>query len=271
MSVDPMNQPALFARDTLITPLIMLINNGVPITTFIDVGAADGSFALTILDAVNPNLHTLCIDAQETYAPSLARIESILGEPYRISAVGDHDGMIRVNRPEHEYWLSTAAHMNTPDRTLELPCRKLDGLRQESGLNGPYFIKLDVEGAEMGVLRGAEDTIRDASGLLIESPVRSAPGPQFLEIYEFLAARDFSLFDIVRLSHRGSDSTLYQFYSVFIANRFDFRGKAPLRSKTQQAEVLAAVTGRRDQLRAENVQLIASIKLKRAMLSGSAP
>ena len=128
MTVELAGQPELFARDTLVTPLIMLINNGVPVTTFIDVGAADGTFALTILDAVNPNLHTLCIDAQETYAPSLARIESILGEPYRISAVGAHDGMIRVNRPEHEYWLSTAAHMNTRDAALELPCRKLDGL-----------------------------------------------------------------------------------------------------------------------------------------------
>ena len=254
-----------FPRDTLVTPLIMMINNGVPVSTFIDVGAADGTFALTVLDAVNPNLHLLNIDAQDIYAPSLARIEAMLGEPYRITAVGERDGTIRVSRPKHEYWLSTAAHMNTGDGDLELPCRTLDSLYAEVGVKSPAFIKLDVEGAEMGVLRGAEATLRETCGLLIESPVRSAPGPQFLEIYEYLAARDFSLFDIVRMSHRGSDSTLYQFYAVFIANRFDFRGKNPLRSKAQQAEVFEAVSGRREQLRAENVQLISSIKLKRAM------
>ena len=253
-----------FPRDTLITPLIIMINNGVPISTFIDIGAADGTFGLTVLEAVNPNLHLLNIDAQETYAPSLSRIEIMLGEPFRITAVGDRDGTLRVNRPKHEYWLSTAEHMGP--EVLELPCRKLDSICAEVAVKGPCFIKLDVEGAEMGVLKGAEATLRDTAGLLIESPVRAATGPQFLEMYEFLAARDFSLFDMVRMSHRGSDATLYQFYSVFIANRFDFRGKNPLRSKNQQAEVLAAVTARRDQLRAENTQLIASIKLKRAML-----
>jgi len=255
-----------FGRDTLITPLIMMINNGVPVSTFIDVGAADGSFGLTVLDAVDPSLRLVNIDAQETYAASLARIQTMLGEPYRITAIGEHDGVIRVSKPQHEYWLSTAAHMTTGD-TVELPCRTLDSLCAEIGVKGPSFIKLDVEGAEMGVLKGADQTLKDTCGLLIESPVRAAPGPQFLEIYAFLAERGFSLFDIVRLSHRGSDSTLYQFYSVFIANRFDFRGKKPLRSKEQQADVLAAVTARREQLRAENTQLIASIKMKRALLS----
>lgn len=253
-----------FPRDTLVTPLIIMINNGVPVSTFIDIGAADGTFGLTVLEAVNPSLRLLNIDAQETYESSLARIQALLGEPYRITAVGEQDGAISVSRPQHEYWLSTAKHMNASSATLELPCRKLDSICAEVGVKGPNFIKLDVEGAEMGVLKGAEKTLQDTSGLLIESPVRSLPGPQFLEIYEFLAARDFSLFDIVRMSHRGTDATLYQFYSVFIANRFDFRGKAGLRTKEQQTEVLAAVAQRRDQLRAENTQLIASIKLKRA-------
>jgi FkbM family methyltransferase len=256
---------AKFPRDTLITPLIMMVNNGVPVKTFIDIGAADGTFGLTVLDAVNPSLHLLNIDAQETYAASLGRIETMLGEPYRITAVGAQDGMIRVNRPQHEYWLSTASHMGT-DGGMELQCRRLDTICADVEMKGPAFIKLDVEGAEMDVLRGAEATLRDTAGLLIESQVRALPGPQFLEIYQFLAAWDFSLFDIVRLSHRGSDATLYQFYSVFIANRFDFRAGKPLRSKDQQADVLSAVTERRAQLRDENTQLIADIKFKRSML-----
>ncbi len=215
----PPDQNTLFPRDTLITPLIMMVNNGVPVSTFIDIGAADGTFGLSVLDAISPSLHLLNIDAQETYRPSLARIEAMLGEPYRITAVGEQDGVIRVNAPQHEYWLSTAQHMNSANAQIELPCRKLDSICAEIALKGPAFIKLDVEGAEMSALRGAEETLADTCGLLIESPVRSAPGPQFLEIYTFLAARDFSLFDIVRMSHRGTDSTLYQFYSVFIANR----------------------------------------------------
>jgi hypothetical protein len=115
------------------------------------------------------------------------------------------------------------------------------------------------------VLKGADETLKECCGLLIESPVRSRKGPQFLEIYNFLAARDFCLFDILRLSHRGPDATLYQFYSVFIANRFDFRDRNPLRSSAQQAEVVEAVTERRTALLARNTEMIASIKLRRAM------
>ena len=33
----------VFPRDTLITPMIMMVENGVPMRSFIDVGAADGS------------------------------------------------------------------------------------------------------------------------------------------------------------------------------------------------------------------------------------
>ena len=159
---------AKFPRDTLITPLIMMVNNGVPVKTFIDIGAADGTFGLTVLDAVNPSLHLLNIDAQEIYAPSLARIETMLGEPYRITAVSATDGVIRVDRPQHEYWLSTATHMGN-DAGMELTCHKLDTICTDVGMKGPAFIKFDVEGGEMDVLRSAEATLGDTAGLLIES------------------------------------------------------------------------------------------------------
>ncbi|MDX2144192.1 MAG: FkbM family methyltransferase [Rhodospirillaceae bacterium] len=251
-----------FSRDTLLAPLSIMAANGVPLQTLVDVGCADGTFSLAVLDSIGPGLHVLNIDAQATYEPSLQRIHTMLGEPYRITALSDREGTISVNRPQHEYWMSTAVG---GDHVL--PCTTLDRVWADAKLPGPCFIKLDVEGAEMSVLRGADAALKECCGLLIESPVRDASGPQFLEMYAHLAARDFLLFDIVRLSHRGSDATLYQFYSAFIARRFDFRGSKPLRSAAQQAEVLAAVTERRNALMADNVQLISSIKLKRAALA----
>ena len=108
--------------------------------------------------------------------------------------------------------------------------------------------------------------LRETCGLLIECPVRAAGGPQFIDIYGFLAERGFSLFDIVRLSHRGSDATLYQFYAVFIAERFDFRGKNL--AAVRRAAGRSDRSGHRAPPKACSPKapaLIASIKLKRAM------
>ncbi|MBL8643136.1 MAG: FkbM family methyltransferase [Rhodospirillaceae bacterium] len=257
-----MTDTGSIGRDSLLAPIIIMAQNGVPIRTLIDVGSADGTFGLTVLDSIGPGLSMLNIDAQETYAPSLQRIHALLGEPYRITALSDHAGTVKVGRPQHEYWLSTAFGGDQ-----EIPCTTLDAVWAEVKLAGPCFIKIDVEGGELSVLKGATETLKDCCGLLIESPVRDASGPQFLDIYAFLAQRGFVLFDMVRRSHRGSDATLYQFYSVFIASRFDFRGSKPLRSGVQQTEVLTAVTERRQALLAENTALISSIKLKRAGLT----
>jgi len=251
-------------RDTLLAPLSIMAANGVPMRTFVDVGAADGTFGLTVLDSVAPTLHVLNIDAQDTYTPSLQKIHALLGEPYRIAALAEREGKVRTTAPQHEYWLSTAYG---GDR--EIPCITLDRVWAEANLPGPCFIKLDVEGGELAVLQGAERTLEECCGLLIECPARDASGPQFFDLYAHLAVRGFLLFDIVRRSYRGSDATLYQFYAAFIARRFDFRGTKPLRSSAQQAEVLAAVAERRRALVGEIAGLISSIKLKRALLAGA--
>ncbi|MSO98913.1 MAG: FkbM family methyltransferase [Rhodospirillaceae bacterium] len=251
-----------FNRDTLLAPLIIMANNGVPLRTFVDIGSADGTFGLTVLDSVGPGLNLLNIDAQDTYEPSLKKVHALLGEPYYITALADHEGMINVGQPQHEYWLSTAFGGGR-----QIPCKTLDSVWADAKLPSPCFIKIDVEGGKFSVLKGAEKTLQECCGLLIESPVRDANGPQFIQIYEYLAARDFLLFDILRLSYRGTDAALYQFYSAFIAKRYDFRGAKPLRSTAQQAEVFASVTERRRALIADNAQLISNIKLKRAQLT----
>lgn len=249
-------------RDSLLAPIAIMAANGVPIKTLVDVGSADGTFGLTLLDSFGPGLSLLNIDAQETYRPSLQRISALLGEPFRITALSDHEGVVKVRKPQHEYWLSTAFGGDE-----EIPCTTLDTVWRDEKLTSPCFIKIDVEGGEMSVLKGATETLKDCCGLLIESPIRDSNGPQFLDIYSFLAERGFVLFDMVRRSYRGTDSTLYQFYSVFIAQKYDFRAGKALRSSEQQAEILDSVNERRKALLGENVQLISSIKLKRAGLT----
>ena len=69
--------------------------------------------------------------------------------------------------------------------------RRLDGLLD--GVRGPLFLKVDVQGAELAVLRGAGDRLDDAITLIVEAPFERAydGASDFAAIYEFLTGRGF--------------------------------------------------------------------------------
>ncbi len=73
----------------------------------------------------------------------------------------------------------------------------------------PYLLKIDVDGHEMNVLRGADAALEKTAMIVIESPL--------MHLHErsgFIMERGFSLFDIVGLSYYKN--TLWQVDLVFI-------------------------------------------------------
>ena len=74
--------------------------------------------------------------------------------------------------------------------SLRVPLTTLDRVAAERGLR-PDLIKIDVEGAEMDVLRGAERLLGDARPtVIVESWARS---PDRAELFAFFAARGYVL------------------------------------------------------------------------------
>jgi hypothetical protein len=63
-----------------------------------------------------------------------------------------------------------------------------DILKDESG---PVFVKIDVQGAEMDVLRGFGDRLADIETLIVEAPFEEAydGAGGFDDIYRYLADR----------------------------------------------------------------------------------
>ncbi len=109
------------------------------------------------------------------------------------AAVSDTDGTAKLRMPfrggEHLHGTTTIA----PDNPLEEATRvdEVDcpTVRLDSVVHEPVgFIKIDVEGHEMAVLRGAEALIRrDRPVLLVESEKRhAADAPE--NVFEFMAA-----------------------------------------------------------------------------------
>ena len=164
--------------------------------TLLDVGAHDGAFALPF--AALPNSRVL---AFEPLPAAFARRRAAFGEPppahveVRAEALGDRDGEAVLAVPvldgsAQEQWASTAkgygAALGEPrvaERRFTVPLRRLDGF----DLHDLTAMKLDAEGAEYEVVRGARDTLlRCRPVLSVEIEERHRPGatwavPAFLD------------------------------------------------------------------------------------------
>jgi FkbM family methyltransferase len=72
----------------------------------------------------------------------------------------------------------------------------LDSFLKDRNCPKPYLLKLDVDGHELPILRGAEETLRDTSCVVIESPLC-----YLSERVSYLESKGFKLWDIVDLCY----------------------------------------------------------------------
>ena len=77
--------------------------------------------------------------------------------------------------------------------------RALDEILLENNHAAPFGIKIDAEGFEMEVLKGAGHVILMASFVIIEVSVkrRFALNYKFSEVVNFMASRNFELLDVL--------------------------------------------------------------------------
>lgn len=89
----------------------------------------------------------------------------------------------------------------SPVRSEVIRVRRLDDVIQEEGLaiDGPILLKLDVQGFELNVLRGAEDFLKRVR--LIQTEMALVPSyensPDFFEVKKFLNERGFVLIHLI--------------------------------------------------------------------------
>jgi FkbM family methyltransferase len=94
----------------------------------------------------------------------------------------------------------------------------LDELVGGGELPAPDFLKLDVQGYELEVLRGANETLRACQAVMAEVNLfRYAPGtPLADEVIAFLRDRGFVLYDVAGVVRRPLDDALGQMDLVFV-------------------------------------------------------
>jgi len=167
-----------------------------PGATFIDVGAHIGS-VIAAVEHRCPGTPIIAIEAIPEKAERLrqkfphVRVEAC--------ALADREGMaaffIDLARPGY----SSLAGGPGRVREIQVPLRTLDGLMGEEGAD---LIKIDVEGAELGVLRGAEALIgRSRPTILFESGPEEVQGYSKADLWAFFDKAGYTVLVPNRLAH----------------------------------------------------------------------
>ena len=238
---------------TFFGSLRTLFSSGVRYATVIDIGCADGHFCLSLISAgLAPGVLPLNIDPNPIYKDSLRAIQETIGGHFRICAITDHEGDVELTMSAHPYWASLRPKGDLywdrvnklSESTVLVPATTLDTLREQLTLQPPYLLKLDVQGAEAAVLRGASDLLKNTHVVICEADI-----DDFQTINSILIDNGFVLFDLTTFNYL-SNGTLGWFYPVYINQALDFvRPKAFWDSKDNNASIQMQVERRKSILK----------------------
>jgi FkbM family methyltransferase len=227
--------PATPTIDRLHRALTRLRESGFAPTGVLDIGAYEGLFAREVR-GVFPDAHILMIDALAENEEALKQVSAEIGAAYAIAMLGDADceaiPFFVVDTERRPDLVKTGAskfreRTDFPMRERSVAQRRLDSLI--APYDPPYgLIKLDVQGAELDVLRGLGARLADAEIILMEmSLVEYNEGaPLIAEALFVLENMGFVLCEIVE-EHRHRDGALLQVDGLFARPTSRFRAQPP--------------------------------------------
>jgi FkbM family methyltransferase len=185
--------------------------------TFIDVGAHIGWYSLKAAKAVGPSGHVIAVEPNRE---TLTRLRDNI----RASGVSSVVSVAPVACADSETTLTfyAASHRNTGESSLSaanasqegaiaasypVRARRLDDIAREAGVNRVDAIKIDVEGAEFLVLRGAAEILeryRPVVAVEVIDHQLRAMGASADELMAFMR------------SHGYAPKGIYDFNTVFV-------------------------------------------------------
>jgi len=186
----------------------------------LDIGAYEGYWAIDVLE-VYPNAKILMVEAQQLKESFLQKIKQQHPNiDYAISLLSAADGIEKLFREDE-----TASYVigeNEKDLPhYALQSKSLDTLLQERKLPYPDLMKLDVQGHELEVLKGATRSLLHAEVCLLEVSLLDLGGnnPLLAEMISFMDEKDFQAYDISHFIRRPFDKALYQLDMFFVKKR----------------------------------------------------
>ncbi len=192
----------------------------------IDIGIADGTPELWAAFPSSTYKYLL-IEANPAYSEQLEIFGKKMNAAVEKVFCGDHDGEESfITRESGDRGKASKYERKTDSAKRSiLPCFTLDTILKKRGFSGPYILKVDVEGAELDVLHGAEEALKATEAVIIEATVilRNENSATFGGIVAHLYERGFALFDIAEISYHKKSRYLNLMNLIFIRKDNEIR------------------------------------------------
>ncbi len=184
-----------------------------------DVGAYRGDFARSCL-TVWPQSQIFCCEALPTKIQELKQLSSQNSNIHVVPGLVGSCYQSQV--PLHEVETASSVlveHINHDFPVNYYPMYPIDTLvkREANGLKLD-FLKIDVQGYELEVLKGAEQTLPHLQAILAEINLLDIHQntPLLAEMIEWLHQRGWVAFDICGMTRRPLDKALWQADFIFV-------------------------------------------------------
>ncbi len=191
--------------------------NGFAPKVVLDIGAYQGEWTV-LCKSIWPSCSVLMLEA----AP--ARMAKLRELAASLAGVGARQALLGPTpRPSVPFYEQESASSVLPESaktgqpSTDLSMQTLDEAVSDTEFAAPDFVKVDVQGYELEVLKGGRKALQSAEAALLEV--------NLLEIYEgapllhealcFMASEGFRAYDVCTLYRRPLDRALWQMDMIF--------------------------------------------------------
>jgi FkbM family methyltransferase len=190
---------------------------GIPVGSVLDVGVQTSTKPLLVHYR---NLRHFLFEPVQEFHDQIKKNYKNVDYVLEGVALSDEDGesFLEVSTIREDSAITHSQLRKEPiGKSRNIRTARLDSVMKKYDSEKPYLLKIDVDGVELSILSGAEETLKECSIVILEAHPRN-----FLDRSGFMLKRDFVLLDVVDICYY--DGILRQFDMVF-ANKKFFDGR----------------------------------------------
>jgi FkbM family methyltransferase len=224
--IRPLVQESRKIRTTIGESFSLMRKLGFQPKTVVDVGVASGTMELY---RAFPDSYFLLIEPLKEFESDLISISKQYRGSYILAAAGSSSGEVTFNLHKNHLDGSSLYKENMGTEAdgyeITVPMIRIDDIIKDKQLIGPYLIKVDVQGAELDALEGAQQALLEAEVVVLEVSLFEfmKGAPQFFDVVSYMKNRGFAAYDIILGWNRPLDNALGQIDIVFVKDKGMFR------------------------------------------------